>query len=112
MRVRELRFLLFTAAVLGGCGSARRSEPLLAEPAVLEGELRQGQIAYMHYCNACHPGGAAGLGPSINDKPLPKKVIAFQVRQGLGDMPAFAETVISKEELRAITRYLDWLEDQ
>ena len=57
-------------------------------------------------CNPCHPGGAAGLAPSINDKPLPVGLMKTQVRQGLGLMPAFSEKEITDEELDAIIRYL------
>lgn len=112
MTIRMRTAGVVLAVGLAACGSARRSEPLLAEPTELSGKLREGEIAFMHYCHACHPHGAAGLGPSLNEKPLPQKVVAFQVRQGLGEMPAFSERVISEEALDAITDYLDWLEDR
>lgn len=97
-------------AVLG-CGSGRKSvaRARLDEP--LKGELRQGQIAYMRYCDSCHPGGAAGLGPSLNDKPIPRAAVALQVRQGLGAMPAFDESVIADPDLDVLTRYVEWLSD-
>ncbi|HJP61658.1 MAG TPA: cytochrome c, partial [Gemmatimonadaceae bacterium] len=54
----------------------------------------------------CHPGGAAGLGPPLNNKPAPAFVIRFQVRHGLGAMPAFDSTQISDADLHAVAEYL------
>ncbi|MDC4226474.1 MAG: cytochrome c [Candidatus Manganitrophus sp.] len=45
------------------------------------------------------PEGEAGLGPALNNKPLPGWMIRFQVRHGLGAMPAFSEKEISDREL-------------
>lgn len=60
----------------------------------------------MSYCNGCHPNGEPGLGPGLNDKPLPGFMIRFQVRNGLGVMPAFPDEVISGEELDDLIEYL------
>ena len=60
----------------------------------------------MAHCHQCHPGGAAGLAPSINDKPLPGFLMRFQVRHGLGAMPSFDEQVIPEPELDALIAYL------
>ena len=63
----------------------------------------------MEHCHQCHPGGAGGLGPAINDKPLPKTLIATQVRAGLGAMPAFSAKEISDQDVDAIVAYLKHL---
>lgn len=60
-------------------------------------------------CNSCHIGGAAGLGPALNNKPLPGWLIRFQVRNGLGVMPEFSEDQVSEAELDALLVYLDTL---
>jgi mono/diheme cytochrome c family protein len=60
----------------------------------------------MAHCQPCHPGGEAGLGPAINDKPLPGFLIRLQVRSGVGAMPAFSAEEISVDELAALTAYL------
>src|ERR1044071_4991757 len=90
---------------LAAC-SARRGEPLyglldLSDPAVAHG-----QQVFMRECHHCHPGGEAGLGPAINNKPLPGFLIRFQVRNGLGAMPAFSDDEISPTELDALLAYL------
>ncbi len=60
----------------------------------------------MASCHQCHPGGEAGLGPALNDKPLPTFVKKFQVRHGLGTMPSFPEDKISEEQLDYLMEYL------
>ena len=58
----------------------------------------------MQNCDRCHPGGEAGLGPAINS--VPGFVKRFQVRHGLGAMPAFQEDRISDKELNNLLKYL------
>jgi mono/diheme cytochrome c family protein len=97
------------AVALVGCGSARRGAPLTGEHVPPTAEIRLGQRVFDAHCNGCHPGGAAGLGPALNNKPLPGWAIRFQVRHGLGAMPAFPLDVIPPEELDALVAYLVWL---
>jgi mono/diheme cytochrome c family protein len=60
----------------------------------------------MQYCQKCHPGGEAGLGPGLNDKPFPKFLQHFQVRHGLGAMPAFSPAEISESQLEDLLAYV------
>ena len=90
------------------CGSARRREPLRIVPA-LDQRAARGQVVFMANCHQCHPGGEAGLGPALNDKPFPEFLKKFQVRQGLGTMPSFSESKISDEDLDALMEYLSVL---
>lgn len=90
---------------LVACGSARRGLPLTG-PMQLNAEEQAGQVAYMRVCHQCHPNGEGGLGPAINNKPLPGWLIAFQIRHGLGAMPAFSEEVVSDREVDQIVAYL------
>jgi len=101
--------ILLTAAA---CGTARRSEPLTGEHRLTSAQLIRGEAVYAMQCGQCHPGGEAGLGPSINDKPLPTWLIRFQVRNGLGVMPAFTPEQISPEDLDALLVYLKELRRQ
>lgn len=101
--------LAVLTALLASCGTARRGIPV-AGPMLIESEkVELGQRVFMANCNSCHPRGEAGVGPSINDKPLPGFLIKFQVRHGLGAMPAFGEDEISEQELEAIVAYLEYL---
>jgi mono/diheme cytochrome c family protein len=88
-----------------GCGSARRAEPLVG-PIQLNEQQQLGRQVFSQHCYQCHPNGAGGVGPAINDKPLPQKLIRAQVRAGLGNMPGFDKDHISDEELKAVSAYL------
>jgi mono/diheme cytochrome c family protein len=48
----------------------------------------------------------AGLGPALNNKPLPGFAIRYQIRNGMGAMPAFDEEKISDKEAKNIVAYL------
>lgn len=100
-------------AALGptGCGTARRSPPVAGPLHLSEAQPEDeaellGQQVFMNHCYQCHPGGRAGLGPALNDKPLPGFAIRTQVRQGFGTMPAFPEEMISDEKLDGLVAYL------
>jgi len=94
-----------------GCGSARKQDVSPAQFAA-DPQLAQGRLVFMHQCNQCHPLGAAGLGPGINDKPLPAGMIKMQVRKGLGTMPHFSEQHVSNQELDALVKYLQAVRQQ
>jgi mono/diheme cytochrome c family protein len=63
----------------------------------------------MEKCHRCHPGGEAGLGPALNNKPFPDFLKRFQVRHGLGAMPHFEKEQLSDAQLDAILVYLKTL---
>ena len=99
---------LFAATLMSltGCGPARRDEPITRPLQSDDPRIALGHRVFSQQCNQCHPGGAAGLAPSINDKPLPVNLMKTQVRQGLGLMPAFSKDEITDEELDAVIKYL------
>ena len=92
--------------LLTSCGSARRSEPIKGAVSISDPRVERGRMVYMSQCNHCHPGGEAGLGPAINDKPLPGFLIKTQVRTGLGAMPSFPPHEISDADVAAVIAYL------
>ena len=101
--------LLLGAFAFGACKTARRTEPFTGKPlaAVLDSEdERRGQLVFMEHCNQCHPNGAAGLGPPINNIPLPKEAIKLKVRTGHPIMPKFSDTEIGDAELDDLADYL------
>lgn len=71
----------------------------------------KGMQLFMAHCNECHPGGNAGVGPALNDKPLPDFLVHFQIRQGMGDMPAFKEEELSKDEVKQIVLFVRQLRE-
>lgn len=106
---RQLLFtlvLVFAAVLVSGCCSARRGEPITGPIRSTNSQTTKGQLVFQQYCHQCHPGGEGGLGPSLNDKPLPGFLIKLQVRSGLGVMPGFDKQQISNEELDALAAYL------
>ncbi len=103
-------YTLFVAFVLvAACGTAKRGEPTYAPVPVSEPAIAQGKVVFDTYCTKCHPGGEAGLAPAFNDKPLPGFLMRFQIRHGLGVMPAFKEEVITDEELDNLIVYIKTL---
>lgn len=104
----SVRYLLVLVAaiLLVGCGSARRGAPVQPPLEHEDADQTRGEAVFMRVCNGCHPGGEAGLGPGLNNKLLPGFLIKFQVRNGLGVMPAFSREVISPEELDDLVSYL------
>lgn len=68
--------------------------------------VARGRAVFMEKCDKCHPGGGAGLGPALNDKPLPGFLIRFQARHGMGAMPAFGEDELPQADLREVAAYL------
>lgn len=98
--------IIYISLITLSCGTARRGETVAQPLQSLSVEAAQGEMVFMQYCNSCHPGGAAGLGPAINNKSLPGGMLKFQVRHGLGVMPAFKKEVISEEKLDHLVAYL------
>ena len=101
--------LVAAVLLLTSCGTARRGVPLTGEHTLPTEEIALGQRVFAGFCNGCHPGGAAGVGLALNDKPLPGWFIRYQVRHGIGVMPGFGKEVISDRELDALVDYLVYL---
>ena len=104
--------LLAPVLALAACGSPHVGEPFGAPVRLASSEAEAGERVFMAHCNECHPGGAAGLGPALNNKPLPALLIRLQTRHGLGAMPEFDEATISESELDALVAYLQELRRQ
>lgn len=112
MTRRRVSLFVGLLVLLYGCAPAYRGAPILG-PLELSGpQVVQGERVFAANCNQCHPTGGRGLAPGITNKPLPGWVVRFQVRNGLGEMPAFSEEEISSEELDAIVAYLDALRER
>lgn len=103
--------VLFAVVLLFGCGSARRSEPIVGRFVPATPQIARGEGAFDEHCHMCHSGGEASLGPALNNKPLPAFLLKLQVRHGLGAMPAFNEREISEEELDALVAYVQALRE-
>lgn len=68
-----------------------------------------GEQIFIRSCNTCHPGGEAGMGPSLEN--LGKhfaedaKLKAF-LRKGKGNMPAQTKDTLNDKELDDLVLYL------
>jgi mono/diheme cytochrome c family protein len=99
-------FVFLASVAIAACSSSRRSEPILGPPPLKTPEEKQGEVLFMKFCHQCHPGGAGGLGPGLNNKPVPAAAIRLQTREGMGAMPAFGKDEIKDPELDAIIAYM------
>lgn len=104
--MRRLLLAALALSMLAACGSPRREEPLVGPVAAADARVAQGERVFMRKCHACHPKGSDGLGPALNNKPLPNFLVAWQVRRGLGAMPAFDEGEIDDAALEALLAYV------
>ena len=89
--------------------SAPRTVPLAEVIELPTEKLQQGRVLFDEYCASCHPGGMGGVGFAIINKPLPENLIEFQIRNGIGVMPAFDESMLSDEQVESIAEYLVYL---
>lgn len=107
--------LIASLLAVVGCNEPRGVTPpvtpVIDRTAERDQRFEHGQAVFMRFCNSCHPGTGSGLGPSLYERPLTRNMMAFQVRHGLGKMPAFDQSQISKQELADLVRYLDKVED-
>ena len=71
-----------------------------------EASHMRGQVVFMQHCHKCHPGGDAGLGPALNNKPYPMGFTKFRVRHAPGAMPSFDTSRINDKELEDLAAYL------
>jgi mono/diheme cytochrome c family protein len=103
-----MRLARFTVAMLlaAACGRAHRGEP--QGPAVTPDSAHEarGAVLFRKLCYQCHPGGDSGLGPALNDKPLPEAAIRTQIREGVGAMPSFGEDQLTDSDVDAIADYV------
>ena len=108
MRMLAQRIAGVTVAALAmtTCGPQRRGA-LVGAPVTPDTVAeRRGERLFYQHCSKCHPGGESGLGPALNDKPLPEIAIETQIRKGLGAMPSFSEHHLSDEEVDAIAEFV------
>jgi mono/diheme cytochrome c family protein len=103
-------FLCIAPFLLVSCSAPRGDETLPAGLPLDDPKLVAGQQVFMRNCYQCHPGGNAGLGPSLNG--LPGFAIRTQVRNGFGAMPAFDDKRISDQDLGNVVAYLKSLRRQ
>jgi mono/diheme cytochrome c family protein len=103
--------VLALAMSSAACGPSRRG-PAFGTPREFTAQEQEGRVLFMRNCNMCHPGGSAGLGPGINNKPLPSVAMRTQIRRGVGSMPAFTDEMLSDAQVDAIVAYLNEMQEE
>jgi hypothetical protein len=106
MKHTTLACVLASLSFLAACHSTRRGEPLTGPIPISDPKVERGRLVFYRNCHQCHPGGEAGLGPALNNKPAPVFLMKTQVRVGLGAMPHFTKDQISPEELDDLMAYV------
>ena len=89
--------------------SAPKTKPYAEVVTLPTEQLQNGRILFDNYCASCHPEAMSDVGLAIINKPLPKALIKFQIRNGIGVMPAFNEEQLSDEQVENIAEYLHYL---
>jgi mono/diheme cytochrome c family protein len=103
-----MRAELIVVVALAACNATQRRGEPAGPPVVPDTPVElAGEALFYEYCSQCHPGGEAGLGPAINDKPLPKLAIKTQIREGVGEMPSFGSDQLNDQQVDAIVEYLE-----
>lgn len=105
----EIGLALFCVLTAAACGAQQRGEPAAPPIEPRTRAEQQGERLFHRFCYQCHPGGESGLGPAINDKPLPALAIRQQIRRGVGAMPAFPPDLLTDGQVDAITDYVKLL---
>lgn len=91
---------------VAACSYEHRGEPRAPELEPTNAAVARGEHLFHKFCYQCHPGGSAGLGPAINDKPVPKLAIKTQIRAGVGAMPSFPQDWLSDAQVDDIATYV------
>lgn len=103
---------LLWVCLVAACASPRRGEPVAGPLQLKTAEEERGEQVFMRYCHKCHPGGESGLGPALNNKPLPGPMIKLQVRAGMGAMPKFPEELLPSPQLDDLVDYIKRLRNR
>lgn len=85
--------------------------PVEGRIAVPNPSSQTGEASFSAKCNACHPGGKAGVGPSLLgiEARMKEKDFFELIRAGRGTMMASPPGLISDEELRELWGFLKTL---
>ncbi|MBI4758043.1 MAG: c-type cytochrome [Chloroflexi bacterium] len=93
-----------------------KEAPTGAVEGALSPAATAGKAVFTTYCNACHPGGNAGIGPKLvgdafNQRYAKDDALVKIIRQGKGSMPASTPEQISDQKLSDLIAYLRALKE-
>jgi mono/diheme cytochrome c family protein len=102
----RLASVTFAALLVAACGRSHRGEPQGPSVTPNTEHSARGAMLFQKLCYQCHPAGNSGLGPALNDKPLPEAAIRTQIREGVGAMPSFGDDQLTDDDVDAIADYV------
>ncbi len=75
------------------------------------GDAGAGRSVYVQLCDACHPGGGAGLGPALSGADFEAsfggdEALAAIIRDGTSGMPAFPSSRVSDTQLLDLVAFI------
>lgn len=91
---------LVAAATLSGFALPASGQGMIAGAA---SPARPSEKIYASTCGHCH---GHNVGPVIRGRQLPPALVLALVRRGQGAMPAFRQTEISDQELKALAQWI------
>jgi mono/diheme cytochrome c family protein len=74
-------------------------------------QVKEGKEIFNKNCDRCHPGGGAGVGPSLKASNLLSFSMRFKARHSSGAMPAFSQGMLTDEQLNSVVAYIKTLKD-
>jgi len=82
----------------------------------LSPSAQNGKQLFTTNCNACHPGGAQGIGPRLYGTDFARRYpqdsdLATLIRTGKGNMPGYSEAQLSDAQLQDLIAYLRALKE-
>lgn len=92
---------LVSLAAIAGLGLVTAGCDVIANAAPAP---RPPEQVYTSTCGYCH---GHNVGPIILGRKLPPEMVISFVRKGQGAMPAFRQTEISQEELKALSEWIE-----
>jgi mono/diheme cytochrome c family protein len=114
-----IAFLFAASSLLSGCVMSEEMKRINAVKKAQQERQESGSTnltgeqIFIRTCNTCHPGGSAGMGPSLEnlakDFPDDAKLKLF-LRQGKGIMPPQPKDVLNDQEMDNLVGYLRALE--
>lgn len=93
-----------------------REAPIGPVEGPLSASAESGKNTYGSFCNACHPGGAAGIGPKVYGADFNKRfgtdsALVEITRTGKGSMPGFSSGQISDSQMQDLIAYIRALKE-
>ena len=103
MRTGLVLYMKSLGAPYGDPFVLRRKPP--GQVSAGSGEAEAGRDLFRRACDACHPGGGAGLGPDLGTSKMTPGEIADLIREGRDPMPFYQGDILDDDQVAHIAAY-------